>query len=59
MAQLDSNWGIGRHWWTTVLVWLLVKVLFGRGRYYWRDGTGNGSKSAILFLEGGGWYEYL
>ena len=25
-------------------------------RYYWRDGTGNGSKSAILFLEGGGWW---
>jgi hypothetical protein len=23
--------------------------------YYWRDGTGNGSKSAILFMEGGGW----
>ena len=23
--------------------------------YYWRDGTGNGTKSAILFLEGGGW----
>ena len=22
--------------------------------YYWRDGVGNGSKSAILFLEGGG-----
>ena len=23
--------------------------------YYWRDGVGNGSQSAILFLEGGGW----